>query len=215
MGSTGDIISRLGSDASIVGDSVTRELGEGLRALLTATIGLGLMCYISLRLTAVMCLIVPPSAVAAVLYGRYIRKLSKRTQKVRSRATPSLTSQAVGELTHVAEERISAVRTVHAFNAIETQETKRFQTQVDKIVRAAITRRTLIGSALAGQDRGVRVWPLLRARCGTRSSLTETAVLVCRCVSHIAALRAPARAGLAAWVRADSRVRATSPCSRF
>ena len=84
------------------------------------------MCYISLRLTAVMCLIVPPSAVAAVLYGRYIRKLSKRTQK------------AVGELTHVAEERISAVRTVHAFNAIETQETKRFQTQVDKIVRAPI-----------------------------------------------------------------------------
>ena len=81
--STGDIISRLGSDASIVGDSVTRELGEGLRALLTTAIGLGLMCYISLRLTAVMCLIVPPSAVAAVLYGRYIRKLSKKTQKVR------------------------------------------------------------------------------------------------------------------------------------
>lgn len=80
---TGDIISRLGSDASIVGDSVTRELGEGLRALLTTAIGLGLMCYISLRLTAVMCLIVPPSAVAAVLYGRYIRKLSKKTQKVR------------------------------------------------------------------------------------------------------------------------------------
>lgn len=29
--STGDIISRLGSDAGIVGDSLTRELSEGLR----------------------------------------------------------------------------------------------------------------------------------------------------------------------------------------
>lgn len=29
--STGDIISRLGSDASIVGDSLTRELSDGLR----------------------------------------------------------------------------------------------------------------------------------------------------------------------------------------
>lgn len=33
--STGDIISRLGSDAGIVGEGLTRELSEGLRYVLT------------------------------------------------------------------------------------------------------------------------------------------------------------------------------------
>lgn len=59
--STGDIISRLGSDAGIVGESLTRELSEGLRALVTATVGIGAMLYISAKLTAVMLLIGEPS----------------------------------------------------------------------------------------------------------------------------------------------------------
>lgn len=55
--STGDIISRLGSDAGIVGESLTRELSEGLRALVTATVGIGAMFVISSKVTAVMLLI--------------------------------------------------------------------------------------------------------------------------------------------------------------
>jgi len=55
--STGDIISRLGSDAGIVGESLTRELSEGLRALVTTFVGVGAMLYISTKVTAVMLLI--------------------------------------------------------------------------------------------------------------------------------------------------------------
>jgi len=58
--STGDIISRLGSDAGIVGESLTRELSEGLRALVTTFVGVGAMLYISTKVTAVMLLIGEP-----------------------------------------------------------------------------------------------------------------------------------------------------------
>ncbi|SCV68519.1 BQ2448_640 [Microbotryum intermedium] len=119
--STGDIISRLGSDCGIVGESLTRELSEGLRALVTATVGIGAMLWISAKLTAVMMLIVPPISIAAVFYGRYLKKLSTRTQK------------AVGEMVAVSEERLGSIRTVQAFNAVEPLETKRFSEKVDKI----------------------------------------------------------------------------------
>ncbi|BGP12325.1 ATP-binding cassette permease mdl1 [Rhodosporidiobolus nylandii] len=123
--STGDVISRLGSDAGIVGESLTRELSEGLRAIVTATVGIGAMLWISTKVTAVMLLIVPPISFGAVLYGRYLKKLSKQTQA------------ATGEMVSVSEERLGAIRTVQAFNAVEPTETKLFKEKVEKIFELA------------------------------------------------------------------------------
>lgn len=121
----GDIISRLGSDASIVGESLTRELSEGLRALVTVAVGVGMMFYISGKLTALMLFIVPPSAIGAVFYGRYLKKLSRRTQK------------QIGEMIAIAEERLSSVRTVQAFNAVQPTETRRFNKKANEILELA------------------------------------------------------------------------------
>lgn len=134
--STGDIISRLGSDASIVGDSLTRELSEGLRALVTATVGVGAMLYISTKLTFVMLLIVPPISIAAVFYGRFLKTLSRQTQK------------SVGEMVAVSEERLGSIRTVHAFNGVEPVETVRFKEKVDKIFALAKKEAWASGCAL-------------------------------------------------------------------
>ncbi|KAL8286490.1 hypothetical protein RQP46_004507 [Phenoliferia psychrophenolica] len=123
--STGDIISRLGSDASIVGDSLTRELSDGLRALVTATVGIGAMFWISAKLTAVMLFIVPPISIAAVFYGKFLKKLSRKTQ------------QAIGDMVAVSEERLGSIRTVQAFNAVEPVETNRFKAKVDDIFALA------------------------------------------------------------------------------
>lgn len=136
--STGDIISRLGSDAGIVGESLTRELSEGLRALVTATVGIGAMLYISTKVTAVMLLIVPPISVAAVFYGRFLKKLSRQTQK------------AVGDMVAVSEERLGAIRTVQAFNAVEPTETKAFKNKVDKIFSLAKTEAWASGLFFGG-----------------------------------------------------------------
>lgn len=64
---------------------------------------------------------VPPISIAAVYYGRFLKKLSRKTQK------------SVGEMVAVSEERLGAIRTVHAFNAVEPIETSRFKEKVDKI----------------------------------------------------------------------------------
>ncbi|KAL8992597.1 MAG: hypothetical protein Q9169_006974, partial [Polycauliona sp. 2 TL-2023] len=48
---TGDLISRLSSDTIIVGKSITQNLSDGLRSLVSGGAGLGLMAYVSLKLT--------------------------------------------------------------------------------------------------------------------------------------------------------------------
>lgn len=116
----GDLISRLSSDTIIVGKSITQNLSDGLRALVTGTAGLGLMAYVSLKLTSVMAFMFPPIAVGAFFYGRSIRNLSRKIQR------------NLGTLTKIAEERLGNVRTSQAF-AGEILEVGRYNKQVRNI----------------------------------------------------------------------------------
>ncbi|KAF2155765.1 hypothetical protein K461DRAFT_80673 [Myriangium duriaei CBS 260.36] len=116
----GDLISRLGSDTIIVGKSITQNVSDGLRSLVSATAGFTLMGYMSLKLTGILALLFPPIAIGAFFYGRAIRTLSRRIQK------------ALGSLTKIAEERLGNVRTSQAF-AGEIQEVGRYNKQVRKI----------------------------------------------------------------------------------
>lgn len=55
------------------------------------------------------------------MYGRYLKKLSNRTQ------------EALGEMSQVAQESLSALRTVQAFNAQPWEEGK-FASKVNKVL---------------------------------------------------------------------------------
>ncbi|GMK58652.1 hypothetical protein CspeluHIS016_0600940 [Cutaneotrichosporon spelunceum] len=103
--SVGDIVSRLNSDSSILGDSVTSNLSDGLRAIISATVGVCAMFLISSKLTLVMLCVVPPISLGAVFYGRYLRKLS------------NLTQESLGDMSRTAEEKLNAFKTVTAYNA--------------------------------------------------------------------------------------------------
>jgi len=116
----GDLISRLSSDTVIVGKSITQNLSDGLRALVTGSAGIALMTYVSFKLTSVMAFMFPPIAVAAFFYGRNIRNLSRTIQR------------SLGSLTKVAEERLSNVRTSQAFTG-EILEVSRYNKGVRKI----------------------------------------------------------------------------------
>ncbi|KAI4747466.1 hypothetical protein E4T50_02187 [Aureobasidium sp. EXF-12298] len=116
----GDLISRLGSDTIIVGKSITQNVSDGLRSLVSAVAGFGLMGYVSLKLTGILALMFPPVAIGAFFYGRTIRTLSRTIQR------------NLGTLTKIAEERLGNVRTSQAF-AGEQQEVHRYNTQVRKI----------------------------------------------------------------------------------
>ncbi|KAI5118306.1 hypothetical protein M0805_006474 [Coniferiporia weirii] len=120
----GDVISRLSVDSSIVGESLTQNLSDGLRAVVMASVGLGAMFYLSPTLTALMLAVVPPVSLGAVFYGRYIKRLSNRTQ------------EAVGEMTKIASESLSAFRTVQSFNA-QAQEEGKFAVRVNHVLSLA------------------------------------------------------------------------------
>ncbi|KAF5017069.1 hypothetical protein F66182_11057, partial [Fusarium sp. NRRL 66182] len=116
----GDLISRLSSDTLIVGKSITQNLSDGLRSIVSCTAGFGAMAYVSLKLSSVLALLLPPIGVAAFFYGRTIRNLSRKIQK------------NLGTLTKIAEERLGNVKTSQAF-AAEVSEVGRYNNQVKKI----------------------------------------------------------------------------------
>ncbi|KAI6007575.1 ABC transporter type 1, transmembrane domain-containing protein [Pisolithus orientalis] len=129
----GDVLSRLGADSSIVGESVTNNLSDGLRAIVMSSVGLGAMFYLSPKLTLLMLGIVPPVSLGAVWYGRYLRKLSNQTQ------------EAMGEMTKVAQESLSGLRTVQAFNG-HAQEQQKFHEQVTNVLN--LVRKEAIASGI-------------------------------------------------------------------
>ncbi|EIW53943.1 P-loop containing nucleoside triphosphate hydrolase protein [Trametes versicolor FP-101664 SS1] len=129
----GDVLSRLSVDSSIVGESVTQNLSDGLRSIVMASAGLGAMFYISPTLTLLMLTVVPPVSLGAVFYGRYLKKLSNRTQ------------EALGDMTKVAQESLSALRTVQAFNAAG-QEQEKFHQKVGTVLTLA--RKEAIASGI-------------------------------------------------------------------
>lgn len=116
----GDLISRLGSDTIIVGKSITQNVSDGLRSLVSAIAGFSMMAFMSVKLTGVLCVAAPPVAIGAFFYGRAIRNLSRRIQK------------NLGSLTKIAEERLGNVRTSQAFVG-ELQEVHRYNQQTRKI----------------------------------------------------------------------------------
>ncbi|PWN35298.1 putative ATP-binding cassette transporter [Meira miltonrushii] len=119
----GDVVSRLSVDTNIVGEAITSDIGDGLRAGVTVLFAGSAMFLISTQLTLLMMAVVPPAAIGAVFYGRYLRDLTNRTQ------------EAVGEMTRTAEERLNgpAFRTITAFNT-QAEESKRFEGKVQSIV---------------------------------------------------------------------------------
>ncbi|KAF9160936.1 ATP-binding cassette permease mdl1 [Actinomortierella ambigua] len=122
---TGDLISRLSLDTNVVGKSLTFNIADGLRSVIMATSGVTMMTYVSPQLTAIMMCIVPPVAIGAVYYGRYVK-------------------EALGEITKVAEERIGNIRTVRAF-AKEDDELQRYSLRVQDVF--ALAKKEALASA--------------------------------------------------------------------
>lgn len=116
----GDLISRLSSDTLIVGKSITQNLSDGLRAVVSCCAGFGAMAYVSVKLSSVLLVLLPPIGIGAFFYGRAIRNLSRTIQK------------NLGTLTKIAEERLGNVKTSQAF-AAEVSEVSRYNKQVKNI----------------------------------------------------------------------------------
>lgn len=134
----GDLISRLSSDTIIVGKSITQNLSDGMRAVVSGSAGLAAMLWMSPQLTSILVVMFPPIAVGAVLYGRVIRSIARRIQA------------NLGSLTKIAEERLGNIKTSQAF-AGEVQEVARYNAQVRRIFGLG-RREALVSAAYFGAN---------------------------------------------------------------
>lgn len=121
---TGELINRLSADTGVVGHSITDNLSDGLRAVAQAAAGVSMMFYVSPSLAYFVLMIVPPLAGLAVVYGRYLRSIAKKTQ------------DALAQATQLAEERISNMRTVRAFGK-ELSEVDMYTQKADQVFHLA------------------------------------------------------------------------------
>ncbi|CAD6187036.1 unnamed protein product [Caenorhabditis auriculariae] len=113
----GEIVSRLSTDALIVGYSVSMNLSDGARALLTCLGSGGLMVYTSPALCKVMFIVIPIIVGTFAVFGKLQRKYTLQMQ------------EAVAGANQVATERLSNVRTVRMLVA----EKKELAAYSDKI----------------------------------------------------------------------------------
>ncbi|KAG5519943.1 hypothetical protein PMAC_000220 [Pneumocystis sp. 'macacae'] len=121
VNSSGDLISRLSSDTAIVAKTLTQNFSDGLKSLITTTAGLTMMTWISVKLTSVMMLIMPPIVIGSVFYGRYIKALSKKIQKT------------LGDLTKVSE-NLRNIYTIKAFTG-EILELRSYNNKIREVFR--------------------------------------------------------------------------------
>ncbi|KAK9360686.1 P-loop containing nucleoside triphosphate hydrolase protein [Lipomyces starkeyi] len=116
----GDLLSRFSSDANIVAKSLTQNIADGLKAVITGTAGLTMMAYVSLELTGIIVAVVPPVAVGAYYYGRRIRDITTQSQRT------------LGTATRVAEEALNNIKTVQAFSA-DVVEVRKYNREIRNI----------------------------------------------------------------------------------
>lgn len=117
---SGALLNRLSADTTLVQSAATVNLSMGLRFSVAAIGSLAILAFTSLELTLVMALLVPPAVIGTRIYGRWIRRFSVNVQS------------RLAEANSVAEESISGMRTLRAFNGIP-QAGKRYE---NKVIRA-------------------------------------------------------------------------------
>lgn len=114
---TGELVNRLSQDAYLVGNSLSQNLSDGLRSTVMVSAGVGMMINTSPHLALVGMCVVPAVAGMAVVYGRYVRNITRR-----------LLDQYAG-IMKTGEERLGNIKTVKMF-CREEQESQLFLSQL-------------------------------------------------------------------------------------
>ncbi|WPR70693.1 ABC transporter transmembrane domain-containing protein [Flavobacterium sp. NG2] len=121
----GELNSRISADISQLQDTLTTTIAEFLRQFILIIGGFIILGSISPKLTLMMLCVVPVVAVAAVIFGRFIRKYGKMTQ------------DKVAESQVIVEETLQGISNVKAF-ANEWYELQRYKNKIKEIVSIAI-----------------------------------------------------------------------------
>jgi ATP-binding cassette subfamily B protein len=121
----GELLSRITSDVSTLQDTFTTTLAELLRQLLVLIIGVTVIFVLMPRLTLFMILTFPLLVIGALIFGSFIRRLSKKTQD-------QLASTNI-----IVEETMQSIAVVKSFTN-ELFEASRYKKSMKAVVDTAI-----------------------------------------------------------------------------
>ena len=116
----GELTSRIASDITQIQETMRTTIAEFFRQLVIVVGGITFLVFISRKLSLIMLGTVPVMAIIAVIFGRYIRKLSKNAQDF------------TAESNSIIEEALSGIANVKAFTN-EVFNLKRFRINTQKM----------------------------------------------------------------------------------
>ncbi len=121
----GELTSRISADVSQLQDVLTLTVAELFRQVATLLIGTAIIFYVSWKLTLFMLATFPVIIIAAIFFGKFIRKLSKRAQ------------DHLAEASVVVEETLQSVNVVKSFTN-ERLEISRYGSALQRVVTTAL-----------------------------------------------------------------------------
>ncbi len=122
---TAELNSRLSADIGQIQDTFTTNIAEFLRQTIIIIGGIIAIFIISVKLSLFMLGTIPLVAIVAVMFGKYIRNLSRKTQDL------------IADSNNIAGETLQAVATVKAFTN-EWFEKKRYGQATEQVKQTAI-----------------------------------------------------------------------------
>jgi ATP-binding cassette subfamily B protein len=124
---TGEVLSRLTADTTLVQAISGVNLSITLRSMLNVLGGVAMLALTSARLTAVILVLIPLVIAPMILVGRKVRRLSRAAQ------------DRIAETSSLVDETLNAIQTVQAFTLEELQ-SRRYAEAVERSFVAAIQR---------------------------------------------------------------------------
>lgn len=121
----GEIMSRITSDVGTLSDMFAFTLAELLRQVLTLIFGTVIIFYLAPKLTGFMLLTFPVLVILALVFGKFIRTLSKKTQ------------DRLADANVIVEESLQSISVVKAFTN-ELFEIGRYASALRSVVAVAI-----------------------------------------------------------------------------
>jgi ATP-binding cassette subfamily B protein len=131
---TGEVLSRLTADTTLVQSIAGVNLSITLRSAISIAGSLVMLGVTSLKLTALIVMLMPLLIIPLIVLGRRVRRLSRDSQ------------DRIADTSGIADEALNAIQTVQAFT-LEDLNSRRFDDAVEDSFRAAV-RRTKVRSTL-------------------------------------------------------------------
>ncbi|NOQ72755.1 MAG: ATP-binding cassette domain-containing protein [Crocinitomix sp.] len=142
----GELSSRIATDINLLQETLNTTIAEFFRQFVTIAIALGYILYTSWELALWMLAVVPVLAIAAIIFGRYIRGLSKSAQDESAKSNSIL------------EEVLTGIVNVKAFTN-ERYESERYSKRVVNImglnIKSGLMRGAFVSFIIFGMFGGI------------------------------------------------------------